>query len=88
MGNTIGDIGSDADAAVPQRETVQDLGEEHRSISRSWYRKIIVAWSYLDYQVATYHFHLCYRHFLFYFVETHLLIKMHFSESANSRHSL
>jgi hypothetical protein len=47
---------SDADTAVPQGATVQALGEEHGSISRSWYRKIIVAWSYLDYQVATYPF--------------------------------
>jgi hypothetical protein len=58
IGYTIGDMGCDADAAAPQRETVQDLGEEHRSISRSWYRKIIVAWSYLGYQVTTCHFYL------------------------------
>lgn len=74
IGNTTGDMDSDADTAVPQRDTGHDLGEEHRPSSRSWYRKIIVAWSYLDYQVATYRIYLLrYRHSLNHFMEVRAL---------------
>lgn len=82
IGNAIGDMDSDANTAPPLRETVQEVVEDHRSISRSWYRKIIVAWSYLDYQVTTYPFYLfCYRYFFYYITETHLQMIM-------SRHNL